>query len=131
MNPRKTEVRVHGIYAVDAPDPCHLVELSIVDCTKDCELLKDIFYPVMVHGRKTKQAPFCEHYLSIENGEIVGDYSYGWDHPEIWLSEVRVAFLMHFLEPGRTIQTPYGAVQIPDATVMPQRLSAIQYESPY
>jgi hypothetical protein len=126
-----TEVRIHGIYAVDAPDPCHLVELSIVDCTKECERLSGISYSVMAYGRRTEQAPFCVHYLSIENGEIIGDFSYGWDYPDIWLSNVRVAFLMHFLEPGRNIQTPYGAVKIPDATIIPKRLATIEYESPY
>ena len=122
---------LHGIYNVDAPDLCHVVELSILGCTKACERLKDVIYVEVVSGRRTKQAPFCEHYLSLDKGEIIGDYSYGWDHPEIWMSDVRVAFLMHFLEPGRKIQTPYGMVTIPEASVMPKRLATIKYESPY
>ncbi|MBN8603006.1 MAG: hypothetical protein J0M26_18355 [Planctomycetes bacterium] len=126
-----TEVRIHGIYAVDAPYPCHLVELSIFDGTEECEQLNGIVYPVMINGRKTKQAPFCEHFLSNDKGEILGDFLYGWDHPEIWTSEVRVAFLMHYLQPGGTLETPYGGVKIPDATLMPKRLSSIKYESPY
>ena len=125
------KVNVHGIYVVAAPHTCHLVELSIDACTKACERLKGIHFPVTVQGRRTRQAPFCEHYLSVDSGEIIGDYAYGWDHSEIWSSSVRVAFLMHFLEPGREIVTPYGKVKIPDATEVPERLATIQYESPY
>jgi hypothetical protein len=126
-----TRIELHGIYNVDAPYLCHLVEISIFGCTKECEELHGIVYPVTVGGRKTEQSPFCEHYLSLVNGEILGNFTYAWDHPEIWLSDLRVAFLMHFLEPGRKIDTPCGTLTIPPASVMPKRLATIQYLSPY
>ncbi|TWT79700.1 hypothetical protein CA13_11070 [Planctomycetes bacterium CA13] len=126
-----TSVTINGIHDVAAPDPCHIVDLTIRDATVDCERLKGIVYDAVVDHRATQQAPFGEHYLSLDDGSVIGDYRYGWDHPEIWIADIRVAFLMHFLEPGRNIKTPYGLVAIPEATVMPRRLAGLKYESPY
>jgi hypothetical protein len=126
-----TLVKIHGIHSIEAPHPCHLVELSIDSCTKECEHLAGIIYPVLIDGVASNQAPFCEHFLSYDKGEILGDFLYGWDHPEIWEDKVRVAFLMHFLEPDRKIKTPYGSIRIPNATVLPKRLESIHYVSPY
>ena len=78
-----TKIELHGIYNIDAPNLCHLVEISIFGCTKECERLHGIVFPVTVGGRRTEQAPFCVHYLSLDKGEIVGNYEYGWDHPAV------------------------------------------------
>lgn len=126
-----TTIEIHGIYAIDAPYPCHIVELSIRDCTEECMQLKGITYPVTVEGRRTEQAPFCEHYLSLDGNEILGNSGYGWDHPEIWSGDLRVAFLMHFLEPDGKINTPCGPMTIPPASVRPKRLASLKYVSPY
>ena len=126
-----TKVTINGIYDVNAPEPCHIVDLTIHDATTVCERLKGIVYNVVVDHRATEQAPFGEHYLSVNDGSILGDYRYGWEHLEIWNGDVRVAFLMHFLEPGRNITTPYGLVAIPEATAKPARLASLKYESPY
>lgn len=126
-----TNVIVNGMHSVSAPEPCHIVDLTILGCTKECERLRNIIYSVLVDCCRTEQAPFGERYLDVETGEIIGDDRYGRDHPEIWTSNVRVAFLMHFLEPDAKIATPYGPAVVPSATPTPKRLAAILYESPY
>ena len=126
-----TTVHINGFHDIAAPDPCHVVDMTIADASIDCERLKGIYCNVIVDGRKTQQAPFGEHYLDVSDGVIIGDYRHGWNHPKIWTSSFRVAFLMHFLEPGRSIVTPYGPVPIPEATATPKRLTSLKYESPY
>ena len=126
-----TNVIINGLHSVAAPYPCHIVDLTILNCTKECERLRNIVYNVIVDCCRSEQAPFAERHLDVKTGEILGDYAYGWDHPEIWSSDVRVAFLMHFLEPDAKISTPYGSVIVPSATPTPKRLSSIVYESPY
>lgn len=126
-----TRLIMNGVYEVEAPAPCHIVDMTIEGATPEVERLKGILYHVVVDHQRTQQAPFGEFYLSERDGDILGDYRYGWDHPEIWHHNVRVAFLMHFLEPGRHITTPYGKVIVPEVRVRPKRLASIAYTSPY
>jgi hypothetical protein len=123
-------VVIHGVYKVRAPQPCFIVEITIHDSETELKF-SQVVYNVKIGGRKTEQVPFEEHFLSEDGETVLGDYTYGWDNPDAWVGEVRLAFLMHFLKAGETIETPYGPLTIPEPTKRPERLKSIKYVSPY
>ncbi len=124
-------ILVHGVYEVKAPDPCCIVEITIRDSEEELEFSK-ILYDVTLprHGSST-QAPFNEHFISLDGEKVLGDFEYGWDYPEVWCGDVRIVFLMHFLMAGKEIKTPYGPILVPEITSRPDRLKKIKYKSPY
>jgi hypothetical protein len=123
-------LEVHGVYEISAPAPCYLVEITLHGSTKELNLANVVFH-VHIGGRKTKQVPFEEHFLSLDGLQVLGNFQYGWDHPDVWIGEVRLAFLMHYLTGGQSLKTPYGAVVLPEITERPERLKTIKYRSPY
>ena len=125
------DVIMHGVYKVRAPQPCYIVELTIKNSQQKlnfAEVLFDVEIPG--YGMRT-QAPFNEHFISLDGEKVLGDYKVGWKNPGIWKGDVRLAFLMHYLEPGKFLRTPYGDVEIPKITTRPGRLKKIKYVSPY
>jgi len=126
-----TSVVIHGAYKVRAPEPCFIVELTIKASEEELSFSEVLFDANIAGVGVRTQAPFNEHFVSMDGNEVLGDYTYGWDHPEIWKGDVRIVFLMHFLKPGGSIKTPYGNVEIPKFTSRPERLKKIKYVSPY
>ena len=118
-----------GIYAVDAHEPCHLVELA-VESQKDSYSLSDIRFPTLVNYVRSVQAPYDEHYLSEDGLFILGNHTYTWDNPEFWQVPHRVTFFMFFLEPGKKLHTPWGLQEIPPSKVLPARLKSIKFTWP-
>ena len=123
-------IEIHGVYEVRAPQPCYIVEVSVRESEGELKL-SEVVFNVKVGRRKTSQAPFEEHFLSEDGETVLGDYRYGWDHPDAWIGDVRLVFLMHYLKAGETIDTPYGPLTIPEPTKRPGRLKKIKYVSPY
>jgi hypothetical protein len=121
---------LHGVHKVRAPQPCYLVEISFLGGNSKLDL-DDVVFSVKVGLFDTKQAPFHEHYLSEDGESILGDHAYVRKNPEVLVGDVRVAFLMHYLETGGEIATPHGPVTVPEVTECPERLESIKYSSPY
>jgi hypothetical protein len=48
--------------------------------------------------------------------------------PELLHEELRFAFFMHFLDPDRPLDTPFGPVALPPVTPLPVRLRSFHYE---
>lgn len=123
-------ITLHGVYKIRAPEPCFIVEVTIHDSKAELAF-SEVVYNVEIDGSDTEQAPFEEHFLSADGDEVLGDYTYAWDNPNVWVGEVRIAFLMHFLTPGGIIETPHGPLIVPEPTPRPDRLKTIKYVSPY
>lgn len=122
---------IHGVYPIDAPQPCYIVELTIHDCRCELKFSQVLFdADVPPHGIRT-QVPFEEQFLSADGGTILGNCRYGWNNPGVWQGECRLAFLMHYLVVGQPLRTPFGDVLIPEFTDKPDRLNDIVYVSPY
>jgi hypothetical protein len=71
------------------------------------------------------QAPYSEVFLS-EDGRTVVARAY--DVPSD--STLRVAFFLHYVDPGRELNTSYGAVKLPPLHSMPKRLAELNPYEP-
>jgi hypothetical protein len=118
-----------GIYAIDAHEPCHLVELS-VEPDETSYSLSEISFPTRVNMVRSVQAPYDEHFLSEDGDVILGNSTYAWENPDFWRTPHRVSFFMFYLEPGKNIHTPQGLLPIPAAKVLPERLKTIEFTWP-
>ena len=47
--------------------------------------------------------------------------------PELLDRTMRLAFFLHFFDPARPLETPWGQVALPAATPVPNRLAFMQY----
>ena len=128
MNPNIT---IHGVHKVRCKQPCYLIELSVKNNGQEFKLSDIYFEAIIPPYGKRDQAPFEEHYISDDGEEILGDYRYEWDNPEVLKGNFRLAFLMHYLEFDKPLKTQFGDVNLPEPTPTPKRLKSIKYQSPY
>ena len=124
-------VAIHGVYPIDAPQPCYIVELTIRDCESELQFSQVLFDANVPPCGVRTQAPFEEQFLSPDGSTILGNSRYGWTNPEVWQGDCRLVFLMHYLVVGDSLRTPFGNVPIPDFTDKPDRLRDVVYVSPY
>src|SRR5437660_3320520 len=101
-----TPVEVVGVHPIDAPEPCHLVELIW-----------------------RSSAPLDFSAITQEDPNVRPD---GWQVPwdERVLSQdsdgVRYAFFFHYLQPDKPLQTAVGPIGLPETTRLAPHLQAIQ-----
>jgi hypothetical protein len=67
------------------------------------------------------QAAYAEAFLSSDGEALVVDR---WS-PAPESGDLRVAFFIHYWDPGRPLRTTYGDVQCPPPHVMPDRLARL------
>ena len=121
-------VEVIGVYPVEASEPCHLVELCVIDCDGPFDLGS---FTQRMAGQPPSdwQAPYDEKLLSEDGDEVVGDPWRNTDE-HLWTGSVRLAFFMHHVDLGLPISTPFGDVALPAPQPRPQRLGHLEYEEP-
>lgn len=124
-------ILIHGVHKVRCKEPCYLIEMSIIENDQEFKLQDVSFEAIIPPYGQRNQAPFEEHFISEDGSEILGDYSYGWDNPNIFKTDFRIAFLMHYLDFEKPLKTQYGDVTLPQPTPKPSRLKSIKYISPY
>lgn len=71
-----------------------------------------------------RQVPYLEAYLSLDGETIVSE-----DEPPN-MNPLRVAFFLHYYKPERPLYTPYGVVQLPEPSPMPERLRKLMKYEP-
>ena len=119
------EVRVVGVYPVDATEPCHLVELLIEsDRMPDFNAFTQ---PVDDVVPSNWQVPYDEKLLDASGEQVVADL---FRDRGIWPSRARVTFFFHYLQPDEPLQTPFGQVPLPRPVDRPKRLRSVEYEQP-
>lgn len=118
-------VEVLGVHAVDAPDPCHLIEVVIRNCSDRVDLA-EITQDGSPLPRSEWQAPYDEHL--VVQGELVSL----WQPvaADVWHGDVRLAFFLHYVELDRPMRTPFGDVMLPRESPVPSHLEAMHYEQP-
>ena len=120
-------IEVVGVYPVEAPEPCHLIELIVRSDGFDV-------------GQITQEEPGVppdswqvawDAKILDESGKaIVGDT---WDMPErdiIPGGQTRLAFFFHYLDPSGPLLTPLGPLPLPEPSPLPERLRILEYEPP-
>lgn len=94
-----------------------LIEVEITDVDEQFEL-GDFGQP------GSDQAAYDERYLDPSGTQVIAA---GLNAPAD--SNLRVAFFLHYIDPGRPLTTTYGDCVAPPVTEMPARLAAIiKYE---
>lgn len=97
---RVPSVDVVGVHAVDAPEPCHLVELFVRSSEGRFDLSQftqrdDIRPP------SDWQVPYAETLLDPSGSRVEWD---SWDGPvdeALWRGELRMVFFFHYLDPAQ------------------------------
>ncbi len=124
-----TSLEVLGVYPVpEAPEPCHLVEVSVRDSPGfDPSLFRqeDPDQP-----ESNWQVAYDERALNAAGDAAVTE-SFELDaRSELLRGDVRLVFFVHYLDTSRPLLTPFGPVALPDPVERPLRLVSIEYEEP-
>ena len=120
-------VDILGIYPVDAPEPCHLIELMVRDYTGVLDV--GAFTQERL-GQPTSnwQVPWDERVLSPDGSrDLLGPF------PAKIQSDgtpLRLAFFFHYLDLRRPLITPAGELALRAPQEMPDRLAFLTYEGP-
>lgn len=81
----------------------------------------DFTQPMAGVPRESWQAAWCDSYLTPDGEELAVDL---WESaPSV--GDLRVAFFLHFWDPGTPLSTSYGPVECPGPTGMPERLARL------
>ena len=123
----ETGVEVIGLYPVEAPEPCHLVEVIVRGDAFDTGLItqEDPRVP-----EENWQVAWDAKLLDPSGETVVAE---AWSLPEpdvIPAGETRVAFIFHHLDVSRPLLTPLGRIPLPEASPLPDRLRVVEYEQP-
>ncbi len=102
---------VLGIYPVQAPEPCHLIEMLLTGWDVRT-FVNGVTQPDPSTAQDNWQVPWDERVLSSEDGTAI------------------VAFFFHYLDVNAPLITPAGALTIPATEELPERLLLLRYESP-
>ncbi len=122
MNPL---IEVVGVYVVPDAADARLVEVVADLPPHDLDL--GLFtQEEPSQPRENWQAPWMEQWLD-ETGERV--LTEPFDSPPEGLDKSRVVFFLHYLSPDRPLITPEGEVPLPPPSLMPARLSDVEYEA--
>jgi hypothetical protein len=100
-----------GIHNVDADESVHMIELEI-------EGVVDAFD----FGEVTQEIPDEEP----DNWQV----AYDEREAESPNANRRFVFFFHDIDFALPLSTPFGKIDIPDVTKMPDRLSDIEYDAP-
>ena len=121
------EIEIAGVYPVDAPQPCHLIELNIRNCQDEVDVGQ-----ITQHGpsqpQGSWQVPYMGRLLDSHGTAIIADDFEMRRNFELWSGNVRLCFFFHYLDLARPLSTPFGDVQLPQEAPLPQRLTIVEYE---
>lgn len=126
----KPGVNIVGVYAVPGEPGVHLVELlvsgsdGIFDVSLFTQELSD-------QPESNWQVAYDEHLLDGSGGSIIDDAFSDRSNTSLWTGSVRLVFFFHDMDFSKPLKTPFGEIEVPGETPIPERLSAIKYEPPY
>jgi hypothetical protein len=119
-------IQLLGIYPVEAPERCHLIELLVLDHIGPVDLIQ-FTQETPSQPRSNWQVPYEERVLdSTGTKDLLGPY------PEIIAdgSPLRLIFFFHFLDLEKSLITPAGEIALPEPIEQPDRLSFLKYVNP-
>jgi hypothetical protein len=118
---------VKGVYPVDGPEPCHLVEVEISDHVGRVNV-RGFTQEWPGKPPSSWQVAWDERVLNGDGTEDVA----GRFPREVVANgaALRLAFFFHYFDLSRPLLTPAGCVSLPPAVRRPERLAFMQYERP-
>lgn len=123
-----TTAQITGVYPLhDAPEICHLIELAVFDGNGTFDLTK-ITQVVSDLEPASWQCPYLERIVSVDGLEILTDLDEAEELPHLWYGNYRLVFFFHFLDFSKPLRTPFGELNIPRESALPDRLLGISYE---
>lgn len=123
------QLKVIGVYPVEADEPVHLIELSILGA-QGVFNIGDITQEIPGQPRENWQCPYMEQILSASGDKVLTDDYVSSKRPELWKGTMRLVFFFHCLDLERPLRTPFGEVQLPAESELPERFSMLEYEQP-
>ncbi|MCX8154978.1 MAG: hypothetical protein N3J91_00780 [Verrucomicrobiae bacterium] len=123
------KIEIIGVYPIDAEQPVHLVELWVRGAQGKFKI-GDITQEVPGEPPDNWQCPYLEKLLSPSGDKVVADDFELMKRPDLWSGDMRLAFFFHYLDLELPLKTPFGEVQLPAETELPDRLAMIEYEEP-
>lgn len=117
-------IQVLGVYPIEAPESCHIVELLVGEAESGFDI-GAITQETERQPRENWQVPWDEHFLDIE-----GSMPNEPERDRLLQSEFRVVFFFHFLDLTRPLLSPTGPLPLPPPTSLPERLASLRYELP-
>ena len=124
----RSEVDIVGVYPVEeAPEPCHLIEMTIA---AEPFGFTEITQAVEDQPHSNWQVPWDEKALDEVGERVVAN---AWDSPgpgEISGGRMRFVFFFHYLDLSAPLLTPWGEIELPAPSPRPIRLAMIEYEEP-
>jgi hypothetical protein len=123
------QIKVIGVYPVKADEPVHLVEVSVLGA-QGIFNVGDFTQEIPDQPRENWQSPYMEQILSASGDEVLADDYEASKRPELWRGDMRLAFFFHYLDFERPLGTPFGEVQLPAESELPERFSMLVYERP-
>ena len=121
-------VQVVGVYPVDAPEPCHLVELRVSGSEGRFDVSQ--FTQEDDRPRIDWQVAYAEKLLDASGDSIEWALWNGPGDEVPWSGDLRLAFFFHYLDFARPLRTPFGPVDLPAPSPLPDRLAHVEYEEP-
>jgi hypothetical protein len=120
-------IDVLGIYPVEAPEPCHIIELMIRE-----------HIGVLDVGAFTQespdqppsnwQVPWDERILNADGTkDVLGQFP---AQIKADGTPLRLVFFFHYLDFHRPLMTPTGKLALEPPVEKPDRLAFLEYESP-
>jgi hypothetical protein len=122
-------VEIIGVYPVQAEEPCHAIELWARGLIRPFSF-GDFKQKAPDKPERAWQCAWLEHILSTDGTKILAREAEVSSKRELFRGDLRVMFFIHYLDPGRSLITPFGEVDLPRPTPLPERLSIVEYEQP-
>jgi hypothetical protein len=120
------KVEIIGVYPVEAPEPCHLIEAWFRNIAGELDF-GDMMQELPDHPKSNWQVLWDEHILNATGSG--GDLA-PFPNPINSVGDIRVAFFFHYLDFSKPLLTPAGPIDLPKPQPRPDRLTFIEYESP-
>jgi hypothetical protein len=104
----ESKVVIIGIHPIDAAEPCHLIEIAVIDPDGRFDWI-DVTQEVSGLPRDSWQAAYDEQLLDKIDGQS------------------RYAFFFHYLDVSKPLRTSFGEIALPESTPVPPHLEEVKY----
>jgi hypothetical protein len=120
-------IEIVGVYPLEAPEPCHLVEVLIRDHADPLDV-GTFTQELPGEPRSNWQVPWDERALSADGtSDLAGRFPRRIESDG---APLRLAFFFHYLDIDRPLLTPAGDLPLPPGRPRPDRLAFMTYDGP-
>ena len=124
-----SNIIVIGIYPIEAYEPVHLIEM-IIKNPPHIPDINEFTQEIPGEPRENWPVPYTEYILDSTGTHIISEDFIENTKPELWAGDVRLVFFFHFLDLTKPMITPFGVVDLPQESSLPDRLNIIDYDPP-